>query len=74
MFDVTGERIARSGLREKWWVRAEGTVLADPHRIKVHRLDVIAKDQEAFQRTAFWTNGREHGYVERVASARQNYP
>jgi hypothetical protein len=75
MFDATtGEKMAKSGLRDKWWVRAEGVFRPEPGRIQVKKLEVIAKDRDAYQRSAYWATGRENGYLETVAGSRQIYP
>ena len=44
--------IAKSALHRGWWVRAEGTVLDDPRRIKVAKLHVIGKDTASFRQSA----------------------
>lgn len=73
LFGPKGEEIAVSDLMDKWWVRAEGTIMDDPRRIKVSRLQVIARDQSAFRGTDYFHTGWEHGYVEAVAGTRQKF-
>jgi len=69
-----GQKIDEDGFDNGQWVRAEGTVMDDPRRIKATRVQVIAKDQAALHRSAFGRPGLEHGYLMTVAGSRQTFP
>jgi hypothetical protein len=71
MFDETGREIAKSDLKDRWWVRAEGRVMNDPRRIDVTRLTVLGRDAQAFRVSPEYRAGVEHGYLQTVAGARQ---
>ena len=61
---MDGEKIAASDLKDKLWVRAEGTIMDDPHRIKVGRLEVIAKDTVSVKKTRYYRADSAQGYIE----------
>jgi hypothetical protein len=69
-----GNKIEKSGLKDKMWIRAEGQVMDDPRRIKVSRLQVVGADLPGLRRSAFYRTGFDHGYVMAVAGARETYP
>jgi hypothetical protein len=66
-----GQKIDEDGLDDGQWVRAEGKVMDDPRRVKVSRLQVIAPDDPALKRSAFYRSGFDQGYVTSVAGSRQ---
>jgi hypothetical protein len=70
MVDLNGEKFATSDLDDKQWVRAEGTIMNDPHRVRVSRLEIIAKDTESVKKTRFYHTGSERGYIEEVTPSR----
>jgi len=74
LYDAGDQKIAKSKLHRGWWVRAEGTVLDDPRRIKVAKLHVIGKDAATFRQSAFYRPDQENGYVESVAGVREVFP
>jgi len=74
MFSYPGASIQPNDLVDKMWVRAEGTVMDDPRRIKVTRLQVIGKDMPSLQRSAFFRPGFNQGYIVAVAGSREIYP
>lgn len=69
-----GAEIKPDHFMDKMWVRAEGTVMDDPRRIKVARLQVIGKDMPSLRRSAFYRRGFDQGYVMAVAGTRQVFP
>jgi hypothetical protein len=71
MRDAAGQEIAKSALKDKWWVRATGTIMDDPRRIKVTDLQVLGHDDAAFRRSAHYRPETAHGSVQAVAGARQ---
>src|SRR5207249_1098029 len=70
----TGAKIDQNDLVNHMWVRAEGTVMNDPRRIKVAKLQVIGKDMPGLQSSAFYRPGFDQGYVMAVAGSRQIFP
>ena len=66
MTGVNGEKLAASDLVDKIWVRAEGTIMNDPHRIKVAKLEVLGRDAESVRKTKFYRKGFERGYIDEV--------
>jgi hypothetical protein len=74
MYDASGAKLAKSDFKRGWWVRAEGSVLNDPRRIKVAKLQVIGPNTQSFRESAFFRPGLESGYVEAVAGMRQVFP
>lgn len=64
MVSLSGAKLAASDLDDKQWVRAEGTIMDDPHRIKVSRLEVIAKDSVSVKKTKFFRTGFDRGYID----------
>lgn len=59
----SGREMAVSDLKSDWWVRATGTVMDDPRRIKVSRLEVLAPNQRDFERSTAFRQGFTSGYV-----------
>src|SRR5207247_1732020 len=57
MYDDHGASIDSGHLSHKMWVRAEGTMMNDPRRIKVTRLQVIGKDLPSLRQSAFYRSG-----------------
>jgi hypothetical protein len=74
MLGANGQKIAASDLDNKKWVRAEGTIMDDPRRIKVTKLQVIGKDLPGLQSSAFYRSGLDQGYVMAVAGSREVFP
>jgi len=74
MYDQYGGAIKPDKLEGKMWVRAEGTIMNDPRRVKVSRLQVIGKDMPSLQKSAFHRTGFNQGYLMAVAGTRQIYP
>lgn len=71
---IHGEEIGKSGLKDRMWVRAEGTVMDDPRRIKASRLQVVGKDLPGLKQSAFYRPGFDQGYVLSVAGSREVFP
>lgn len=65
--DLGGAKMAPSDLDDKQWVRAEGTIMDDPHRIKVSRLEVIARDDVSVKKTKYFRTGFDRGYIETIS-------
>lgn len=74
LYDQHGAVLKPTRLSDKAWVRAEGTVMNDPRRIKVTQLQVIGKDPSRLQQSAFFRPGYERGYIMAVAGTRQIFP
>jgi Domain of unknown function (DUF5666) len=74
MIGQSGAKIQDNDLVDHMWVRAEGTVMNDPRRIKVTKLQVIGKDMPGLQSSAFYRSGFDQGYVMAVAGSRQIFP
>src|SRR5207302_1658011 len=74
LYDQHGAVLKPTRLSGKTWVRAEGTVMNDPLRIKVTQLQVIGKDPSRLQQSAFFRPGYERGYIMAVAGSRQIFP
>lgn len=74
LYNVDGAPIGESRLDTKMWVRAEGTVMDDPRRVKVTRLQVIGQDMAGLRQSAFHRPGFDQGYIVAVAGTRQIYP
>jgi len=74
MLGASGQKIAASDLATQTWVRAEGTVMDDPRRIKVTRLQVIGQDLPGLQSSAFYRPGFDQGYVMAVSGSREIFP
>jgi hypothetical protein len=74
LIGASGQKIEENDLVDKMWVRAEGTVMDDPRRIKATKLQVIGKDMPSLQRSAFYRTGLDQGYVMAVAGTRQTFP
>jgi hypothetical protein len=59
-----GERWDEDGLDDGQWVRAEGTIMDDPRRVRVDRLRVItAEEAQSIRDTAYYRTGYPYGYV-----------
>lgn len=63
---LNGEKFAPSDLDDKQWVRAQGTIMDDPHRIKVNTLAVIAQDAVSVKKTKYFRTGFDRGYIDAV--------
>jgi len=74
LLGLHGEKIDEDGFDSRQWVRAEGTVMGNPRRIKVSRVQVISSDEAGFPGTPFARPGFAHGYVLSVAGSRATYP
>lgn len=74
LLGVNGRQMDENELVNRQWVRAEGQVMKNPRRIRVSRLQVVARDSDAFQQSAFHRAGLEHGYLTSVAGTRQTFP
>lgn len=74
LIGASGQKIEDNDLVDKMWIRAQGTVMDDPRRIKVTKLQVIGKDMPSLQRSAFFRGGLDQGYVMAVAGSRQTFP
>jgi hypothetical protein len=70
---VNGRERARSDLRDKMWVRAEGWVGDDPRRIDVDRLQIVGRNFAAYRSSPFFRSDMAEGYVitESVAGERE---
>lgn len=73
LYGPEGREIAISDLRDKWWVRANGTLMDDPRRIRVTRLEVLAHDWEGYRKSADWKQDWERGYVQTRVGKQQIY-
>lgn len=71
---LDGRPLEEGGFHHRMWLRAEGVVMNDPRRIKVSRLQVIAKDREGLAHTAYLPAGVGQGYIESVSGSRQSTP
>jgi hypothetical protein len=74
MYDNYGAVIKADKLSDKTWVRAEGSIMNDPRRVKVTRLQVIGKDMPSLKQSAFYRSGFDQGYIMAVAGTRQIFP
>jgi len=74
LYSEQGQLLEADDLVDKTWVRAEGTVMDDPRRIKVTKLQVIGKDMPSLQRSAFSRRGYDRGYMMVVAGSREILP
>lgn len=74
LLDINGRKLDEDQLDDGQWVRAEGHVMNSPRRLRVTRLQVIARDTPELQRSAFYRPGLEHGFVTSVAGVRQTFP
>jgi hypothetical protein len=74
LYNYEGAPVGESRLDTKMWVRAEGTVMDDPRRVKVTRLQVIGKDMAGLHQSTFHRPGFDQGYMVAVAGTRQIYP
>jgi hypothetical protein len=72
-----GDRIDEDRLDDRQWVRAEGTVMDDPRRIRVSRMRVISPHDKmrSLHGTPHYRAGFAHGYImwpkSSVAGSRQ---
>jgi len=74
MYDNYGAVIKADKLADKMWVRAEGSIMNDPKRIKVSRLQVVGKDMPSLKQSAFYRPGFDQGYLMAVAGSREIFP
>lgn len=74
LLGMEGNRIEKSALKDRMWIRAEGEIMDKPHRIRVDRLQVIGRDLPGLQQSAFYRPGFDQGYVFAVAGSRETYP
>jgi hypothetical protein len=74
MLDVYGKKLGTDDLVDKMWIRATGTVMDDPRRVKVTKLQIVGKDLPSLQQSAFYRTGYDQGYVMAVAGSRQVIP
>jgi len=74
MYDNYGAVIKPDKLAGKMWVRAEGSIMNDPRRIKVSRLQVVGKDMAGLKQSAFYRPGFDQGYLMAVAGSREIFP
>lgn len=63
LYGYHGNEIGVSDLQDKMWVRAEGTVMDDPRRVRVSRLQVIGMNVSSLDQTSYRNTGDRHGYV-----------
>lgn len=63
IFNYHGEKASIDDIQDKMWVYAEGTVMDDPRRIKVTRLQVIGANQAGMKASRFARPGWDHGYL-----------
>ncbi|MGV3720777.1 MAG: hypothetical protein ACO1SX_07690 [Actinomycetota bacterium] len=63
MLGLDGKEMFASGLRDRMWIRAEGTVMDDSRRIKVEHLQVIAGDDETFRASDLYRTGGGIGSI-----------
>jgi hypothetical protein len=63
MLGLDGKEVFASGLRDRMWIRAEGTVMDDSRRIKVEHLQVIAADDETFRASEHFRTGGGIGSI-----------
>jgi hypothetical protein len=75
-----GRNIDEDKLDDGQWVRAEGRIMDDPRRIKVHALKVISKNKlSSLRGTPYYRRGLAQGYLawptprSRVAGQRYYY-
>jgi len=68
-----GQKVSIDDIKDKTWIRAEGTVMNDARRVKVSRLHVIG-NQAAFERSAFFRPSFGSGYLSAVAGSREIFP
>jgi len=74
LYGIHGQKIDEDGLDDGQWVRADGRVMNDPRRIEVRRVQVVAPDEPALKRSAFYRTGYDFGYVSAVADAARIFP
>jgi len=63
IYDSAGRELAKSDLTDEMWVRAEGTMMDDPRRIKVTRLEVVGKNAGDFRNSPSFRTTDEFGYI-----------
>lgn len=73
LFGLQGQKIDEDGLDDGQWVRAEGTMMDDPRRVQVSRVQVIGTKEQGYKETAFSHPGYSTGYLMAVAGSRQTY-
>lgn len=69
---ANGQKIETDDLTDKQWIRAEGTVMDDPRRIHVTRLQIIGSDMASLRRSPYYRGGMEQGYLAVVAGSRES--
>lgn len=69
---LNGRPLSEGRFGHGMWLRAEGSVMSDPRRIKVSRLQIIARDREGLAQTAYLPPGEEQGFIASVSGARQS--
>jgi hypothetical protein len=74
VLSINGKRLDEEGLDDGMWVRAEGHVMSSPRRIRITRMQVVAKDRAQLPQSAHFRPGLEHGYITSVAGTRQILP
>ena len=73
LIGLQGQKIDEDGFNDGQWVRAEGTLMDDPRRIRVSRVQVIGTKENGYETTAFAHPGFNQGYLMAVAGSRQTY-
>jgi len=68
---LNGQKIETDDLTDKQWVRAEGTVMDDPRRIRVTRVQVIGTDAASMRSSPYFRADHERGYLAVVAGSRE---
>jgi hypothetical protein len=63
IYDSAGREMAKSDLTDDMWVRAEGTFMDDPRRVKVTRLEVVGRTTGDFRTSPSFRTTDEFGYV-----------
>jgi hypothetical protein len=66
-----GHEARVSDLQDKWWVRAEGSVMSDPRRIQAYTVRVFSKTLDNLKGTRYNRPGMAHGYVIAMPEARR---
>lgn len=74
LLGLDGKPLDEGDFKHGLWVRAEGSIMNDPRRVRVSRLQVIARDRAALAHSAFLPPGQEYGFIASVAGTRQTFP
>lgn len=74
LLGLDGKPLDEGDFKRGIWVRAEGSIMNDPRRVKVSRLQVIARNRAALAHSAFLPPDQEYGYIASVAGTRQTFP